>query len=207
VLVTSAFEARRAVRAILGKRNELGSVNCAATIEEFFDGTEFVVADIGLRMLEPRAEGKNITLSSYLPHRPLRLWGDRQKLKQVLLNLLSNAVKFTPPGGHVRVAALVGDDGAPLLVVEDDGIGIAAQDIEKVLLPFERVHSQMSLAAEGTGIGLPLSKSFVESHGGTLTLDSTLGRGTTVTVRLPPQRLRFYGSALAMESFSLPAAE
>lgn len=165
------------------------------------------IARLSLRMLAPHAESKNITLSSYLPHRPLRLWGDRQKLKQVLLNLLSNAVKFTPPGGHVRVSALVGPDGAPLLVVEDDGIGIAAQDIDKVLLPFERVHNQMSLAAEGTGIGLPLSKSFVESHGGTLSLDSAPDRGTTVTVRLPPERLRFYGAGCAAESSSLSAAE
>ena len=165
------------------------------------------IARLSLRMLAPHAESKNITLSSYLPHRPLRLLGDHQKLKQVLLNLLSNAVKFTPPGGHVRVSALVGSDGAPLLLVEDDGIGIAAPDIDRVLLPFERVHNQMSLAAEGTGIGLPLSKSFVESHGGTLTLDSASDRGTTVTVRLPPERLRFYGSALAVENFSLPAAE
>jgi two-component system cell cycle sensor histidine kinase PleC len=159
------------------------------------------IVRLSKRMLEPRADDKEISLSMHLPHRPLRLWGDRQKLKQVLLNLLSNAVKFTPRGGHIRISALVGDDGAPLLVVQDDGIGIPAHELDKVLLPFERAQSQMGLAAEGTGIGLPLSKSFVESHGGTLTLESEPGHGTTVTVRLPPERLRFYGAIRAVESF------
>ncbi len=165
------------------------------------------IVRLSRRMLEPRAAEKAITLSCHLPHRPLRIWGDRQKLKQVLLNLLSNAVKFTPQGGNVRVSAMVGDDGVPTLIVEDDGIGISAQEIDKVLLPFERAQSQMGLAVEGTGIGLPLSKSFVESHGGSLTLDSALGRGTTVTVRLPTDRLRFYGAARSAEPYPLSAAE
>ena len=162
------------------------------------------IVRLSLRMLAPRAADKDIRLTSHLPHRPLRVWGDRQKLKQVLLNLLSNAVKFTPRGGHVRVAAIVEADGVPVLTVEDDGVGIAKADLAKVLQPFERAQSHMGLAAEGTGIGLPLSKSFVESHGGDLVLASAPGQGTTVTVRLPAERLRFYGAAPA---FSLPAAE
>jgi len=165
------------------------------------------IVRLSLRMLAPRAAEKDIELSSHLPHRPLRVWGDHQKLKQVLLNLLSNAVKFTPQGGHVRVSALVDDVGAPVLTVEDDGIGIAAQDIDKVLLPFERAQTQMGLATEGTGIGLPLSKSFVESHGGTLRLDSAPGCGTTVAVRLSADRLRYYGQLPQARTFSLPAAE
>ncbi|HEY4133793.1 MAG TPA: ATP-binding protein [Alphaproteobacteria bacterium] len=154
------------------------------------------IARLSLRMLGPRAADKRITLDSHLPHRPLRILGDRQRLKQVLLNLLSNAVKFTPADGHVRISAIVAKDGAPTLIVEDDGIGIAAQDIDKIMLPFERAQTQMGLAVEGTGIGLPLSKSFVESHGGTLTLTSEPGKGTTVTVRLPPDRLRFHGAVM-----------
>jgi two-component system cell cycle sensor histidine kinase PleC len=165
------------------------------------------IVRLSLRMLAPRAADKNIELSTHLPHRPLRVWGDHQKLKQVLLNLLSNAVKFTPQGGHIRVSALVDDVGAPMMTVEDDGIGIAAPDIEKVLMPFERAQTQMGLATEGTGIGLPLSKSFVESHGGTLRLDSAPGCGTTVLVRLPTERLRYYGQRRPAVAFSLPAAE
>jgi two-component system cell cycle sensor histidine kinase PleC len=165
------------------------------------------IVRLSLRMLEPRAGSKNIRLESALPHRPLRIWGDRQKLKQVLLNLLSNAVKFTPEHGHVRIAAVVEEDSSIAVTVEDDGIGIAPQDLDKVLLPFERAQSHAGLAVEGTGIGLPLSKSLVESHGGSLTLDSAPGRGTRVTVRLPQSRLRYYGKPAPDDDMSLSAAE
>ncbi|HEU0071027.1 MAG TPA: ATP-binding protein [Alphaproteobacteria bacterium] len=166
------------------------------------------IVRLSLRMLAPRAADKGITLASHLPHRPLRVWGDRQKLKQVLLNLLSNAVKFTPAGGNVCVSAVVDQQRRPVLTVEDDGIGIAPQDIDKVLQPFERAQSQMGLAVEGTGIGLPLSKTFVENHGGSFILESALGQGTKATVRLPTERLRFYGAVLEeTEDFCLPAAE
>ena len=166
------------------------------------------IVRLSLRMLAPRAADKRITLASHLPHRPLRVWGDRQKLKQVLLNLLSNAVKFTPAGGNVCVSAVVDQQRRPVLTVEDNGIGIAPHDIDKVLQPFERAQSQMGLAVEGTGIGLPLSKTFVENHGGSFTLESALGQGTKATVRLPTERLRFYGAVLEeAEDFCLPAAE
>jgi two-component system cell cycle sensor histidine kinase PleC len=144
-----------------------------------------------LRMLRPRIESKGIVFDADLPYRIIRILGDGQKLKQVVINLLANAVKFTPSGGSIRITAMVTRDGAPSLVVEDSGIGMAPDEMEKVLKPFERAESQASLALEGTGIGLPLSKSIVERHGGTLHLASELGRGTTVIVRLPPDRLRF----------------
>ena len=147
------------------------------------------------RMLRPRVEAKGIMASTELPHRTMRVQGDGQKLKQVVINLLANAVKFTPTGGFIRITAMVARDGAPSLIVEDAGIGIAPDEMDKVLKPFERAESQASLALEGTGIGLPLSKSIVERHGGTLHLASELGRGTTVVVRLPPERLRFYTPA------------
>ncbi len=146
------------------------------------------------RMLRPRIEAKGVIASTDLPYRSLRLLGDGQKLKQVAINLLANAVKFTPEGGKIRITALIADDGAPSLIVEDAGIGIAPDEMDKVLKPFERAESQANLALEGTGIGLPLSKSIVERHGGTLHLASELGRGTTVVVRLPPERLRFYAA-------------
>lgn len=134
-----------------------------------------------------------------LPYRTLRIIGDIQKLKQVAINLLANAVKFTPDGGAIRVTVMIARDGAPSLMVEDAGIGIAPDEMERVLKPFERAESQANLALEGTGIGLPLSKSIVERHGGTLHLASELGRGTTVVVRLPPERLRAY-TAMPHES-------
>ena len=144
------------------------------------------------RMLRPRIEAKGVMASTDLPYRTMRVLGDGQKLKQVVINLLANAVKFTPEGGKIRITGMIARDGAPSLIVEDAGIGIAPDEMDKVLKPFERAESQANLALEGTGIGLPLSKSIVERHGGTLHLASELGRGTTVVVRLPPERLRFY---------------
>jgi len=159
-------------------------------VEEEVDLNALVIQ--ALRMLQPRIEAKGIVTSTDLPYRTLRIEGDRQKLKQVLINLLTNAVKFTPAGGSIRIRALVESDGAPSLIVEDTGIGIEPEAIEKMLLPFERAQSRATLAQEGTGIGLPLSKMIVERHGGTLRLVSEVGRGTTVIVKLPPSRLRFH---------------
>jgi len=107
-------------------------------------------------------------------------------LKQVLLNLLSNAVKFTPPGGEVRVSVWhdVSVDTI-MFQVKDSGIGIAAKDISKVMSPFGQVDSALSRKYEGTGLGLPLSKKFVELLGGKFNLSSVVGKGTTITISLP----------------------
>ena len=151
-----------------------------------------------VRMLRPRMESKRIVTEVELPYRILRVEGDGQKLRQVLINLLANAVKFTPDGGFIRVTATV-IDGAPILVVKDMGIGIVPEDIEAVLRPFERAKTQDRLAQEGTGIGLPLSKSIMELHGGSLHLSSELGLGTEVIARMPPNRLRFRSPSLQLD--------
>jgi PAS domain S-box-containing protein len=117
------------------------------------------------------------------------LRADPMRLKQVLLNLLSNAIKFTPAGNQVTLSARHGDDGGFLLEVADTGIGMRAEDIPKALQPFQQIDSSLARRYEGTGLGLTLSKVLVELHGGELALDSALGRGTTVTVRLPPDRV------------------
>jgi signal transduction histidine kinase len=117
------------------------------------------------------------------------LYGDEQKLKQVLLNLLSNAVKFTPKGGQVTVTAAQDDKKKGLLItVQDSGIGIAPEDIPTALTPFSQVESDLSRGYPGTGLGLSLSAIMVELHGGTLTLESEVAKGTTVTLRFPAER-------------------
>src|SRR3546814_2941925 len=106
-------------------------------------------------------------------------------MKQVLVNLLSNAVKFTPAGGRILLEATA--DGADGIVIEvaDTGIGIAPEDIDKVMSPFGQVHEALNRDTQGTGLGLPLSKALVELHGGRLTLDSTPGKGTRARIALP----------------------
>jgi two-component system cell cycle sensor histidine kinase PleC len=112
------------------------------------------------------------------------LLADPVRLKQILLNLLSNAVKFTPAGGRVGLRVRR-DDAHGLIEVTDTGIGMSAQDIAVALQPFGQVDSHLARRHGGTGLGLPLARSFVDLHGGTLSIDSAEGQGTTVRVRLP----------------------
>ncbi|MEE9210678.1 MAG: ATP-binding protein, partial [Kiloniellales bacterium] len=106
-----------------------------------------------------------------------------------LINLLSNAIKFSPEGGRVAVQAARGPEGSVLLSVADSGIGIAEDDIPSVLKPFSQVESAFSRSHEGTGLGLPLAKSFIEAHGGRMEIDSTVGHGTRVTLHIPAERV------------------
>ncbi|WP_296718051.1 ATP-binding protein [Tistrella sp.] len=140
-------------------------------------------------MVQARADAGGITLETELPPGLPPVLVDERRMKQVLLNLLSNAVKFTEPGGRVTLAAVPGRDGGMDITVTDTGIGIAPEDLPKVLTPFGQIESALSRRFEGTGLGLPLSKAIVELHGGRLLLDSRPGQGTTVTVHLPAARV------------------
>jgi signal transduction histidine kinase len=122
--------------------------------------------------------------------------GDNGKLRQILLNLLSNAIKFTPPGGNVTLQAGRESDGGLAVRIADTGIGIAPDKIAVAMEPFGQIDSRLARKYEGVGLGLPLSKKLVEMHGGTLEIDSALGEGTTVTVRLPAER---FALAAALE--------
>ncbi|PWC89220.1 response regulator [Azospirillum sp. TSO5] len=145
-------------------------------------------ADFAVRMLTPRAEHAGVLLSAVVEPAVRNLHGDDRRIRQILLNLIANAVKYTPSGGSVTLSAAL-DDGMPVIRVIDTGLGIPAEDLDRVLEPFARAGNAASREAEGTGLGLPLTKRLVELHGGTLSLRSTLGVGTTVTVRLPASRL------------------
>ncbi|HKP25164.1 MAG TPA: ATP-binding protein [Dongiaceae bacterium] len=116
------------------------------------------------------------------------LRADRQKLRQILLNLLGNAHKFVPPGGHVAVRATRGADGGIALDIADDGPGMDEEEIEIAWAPFSRSATSLT-APEGTGLGLPISRSFAELHGGTLEIESRKGHGTTLRLRLPAVRV------------------
>ena len=110
--------------------------------------------------------------------------GDERKLKQVLLNLLSNAVKFTPAGGRVGVRAAP-VDGAVEISVSDTGIGIAPEDQGIVFEAFRQGTQDHAGRREGTGLGLTLTRRFVELHGGRIWVTSAAGRGSTFTFSLP----------------------
>ncbi|MGM0561425.1 MAG: sensor histidine kinase [Pseudomonadota bacterium] len=141
-----------------------------------------------ITMIGPRARQQQVTLEHALPAEELLFRGDSVRLLQILLNLLSNAVKFTPKGGRVHASLLEIDEGVAF-EIEDTGIGISHEDLEKVLQPFYQALSTSNRGYEGTGLGLPLTKSLIELHGGRMELDSEVGQGTTVRVILPAERV------------------
>lgn len=143
-----------------------------------------------VRMLERQAETAGVRVVADLPADLPAVLADPRRLRQVALNLVSNAIKFTPTGGTVTVSASDGADTGLTITIGDTGIGIAAEDIPRALERFAQVDNRFSRRFEGTGLGLPLSKRLVELHGGVLSIESTVGAGTVVTVTLPRERLR-----------------
>ncbi len=140
-----------------------------------------------LRIVRERAANAGLDLIvDFAPDLPT-LNADERMVKQVLLNLLSNAIKFTPKGSVRVTAGVTPDDGVYISVV-DTGIGIAAEDIEKALMPFVQIDSTLQRKYDGTGLGLPLARSMTEHHGGSFEIKSTLGEGTSITVHFPPER-------------------
>ncbi len=141
------------------------------------------------RMVRQRAREAGVSLEMEAAPDCTALWVDPRQLKQILLNLLSNAIKFTPRGGGVRLASALDGSGAPVLMVADTGIGIAEQDIPKVLRPFGRLKDPLSGSKEGLGLGLSLVSKLAELHGGRIAIESAPGQGTTVSVIFPAERL------------------
>ncbi len=139
----------------------------------------------GMTIVQERATRHGITLSTIVPDDLPSIEADERKVKQILYNLLSNAVKFTPDGGRIEVRAGV-EDGIVRIDVTDTGIGIAPEDQGKVFEEFQQVGRERS--REGTGLGLTLTKRFVELHGGRIWVESVPGTGSTFTFTLPLDR-------------------
>ncbi len=149
------------------------------------------VADLvgqGLNLIAIQAGKRGVAVSIELADDLPPVRGDALRLRQVLVNLLSNGVKFSKAGDTVTVGAHRGAGGGVEMFVRDVGIGMAADDIPKALVPFNQIDQSMTRGYEGTGLGLPICKRLVEAHGGTLRIDSAPGQGTTVTVHLPAER-------------------
>ena len=139
-----------------------------------------------LILVRERASRRGIRLGSTIDERLGTIDGDERKVKQVLLNLLSNGLKFTPEGGRIDVGARLDGDRAEVSVA-DTGIGIAPADQDAVFEEFRQVGTA-DKKAEGTGLGLALSRKFIELHGGKIWVQSQLGAGSTFTFTLPRRR-------------------
>ena len=145
------------------------------------------ILDAVQRIMLDKAQARSIALHTDVAENLPALRADSLRCKQVLLSLVSNAVKFTPPGGVVTVTAR--SDRGLILEVQDNGPGISPGDIADALDAFGALASSPTKTHGGVGIGLPLARKLAELHGGTLTIDSAIGKGTRVTVTFPDQRI------------------
>ncbi|MGZ5928759.1 MAG: ATP-binding protein [Rhizomicrobium sp.] len=142
-----------------------------------------ILKDCAIMVGEQAAEaGLEFAIRGVETELPLK--GDPAKLRQIFLNLLSNAIKFTPRGGYIWAEAKSSAAGIAV-TVGDSGIGMSPDDVAVALTPFGQVDNRLERRYEGTGLGLPLTKAFIELHGGRLSFDSERGAGTRVTVTFP----------------------
>jgi signal transduction histidine kinase len=135
-------------------------------------------------LVRERALHHGIALELAADERVGQVVADERKIRQVVLNLLSNAVKFTPEGGRVTLGAVPGDGGVEISV-SDTGVGIAPEDQEVIFEEFRQVGSDYARKREGTGLGLTLTRRFIELHGGRIWVKSAPGQGSTFTFTLP----------------------
>lgn len=150
--------------------------------------TDLNVAELVKGTLRLMPTGGALTIASDVPADLPRLHGDSLRLRQSLLNLLANAKKFSPEGGTIRVDARRNGDGGIAIRVADEGIGIPPEDLATVTEPFSQAVNGYERNYDGLGLGLPLTKRFMEAHGGALVLESTLGKGTVATLKFPADR-------------------
>jgi signal transduction histidine kinase len=148
-------------------RQSLGGVACAVIDE-----------------LRPFASDQGVDLDVEVPPADIFVRADSDKLHQILLNLVHNAVKFTPPGGKVRVAVSSRGDGTAVTTVRDTGEGIPAEDFPRVFEKFSQV-GDPETQKKGSGLGLTITRKLVELHGGTIWVESALGKGTEFSFTLP----------------------
>lgn len=152
---------------------------------------EIVIADVVRSLMvivKPHAEKGGVNLRLDIDDEMPKLLADERKIKQILVNILSNAIKFTRAGGAVSLSIRYDAASGFTFRIQDDGIGMTPGEVEKALLKFGQIDSDLNRKYDGTGLGLPLSKALTELHGGVLEIDSAKGNGTTVTVRLPASR-------------------
>ncbi len=147
------------------------------------------LADDALQLVAWRAKDNGVRFENLIDEVPL-LYADERAIRQILLNLLSNAVKFTPRQGLITTFARQAANGALVFGVEDTGVGIAPEDIDKVFDTFGQGKHDIKLADKGTGLGLAIVKGLAEAHGGHVALESQVGKGTRVSVTIPGRRVR-----------------
>lgn len=151
--------------------------------------------DACAHMVRDDAVRRRLAFRVELPRQTIRLRADEMRLRQIIVNLLSNAMKFTPAGGEITLSAEAGPGGPVCLRVADTGIGMSGEQVRNVVKFGVVPNAQRVRAGEGSGLGLAIARSLAEQHGGSLSIESVPGRGTTVTVILPQERVSFASAA------------
>jgi cell cycle sensor histidine kinase DivJ len=150
--------------------------------EEIFDLEDIVTQAV--RFVKLQSDRKGVALKPYVVPGAKVIFADKRAIKQMLINLITNGVKFTPRGGEVHILAARDSNGIEIAVA-DTGVGIGPEDLKRLGQPFEQVEGEHVREQEGTGLGLALVKALAGMHGGDAVIESMLGEGTTVHVRLP----------------------
>jgi PAS domain S-box-containing protein len=146
--------------------------------------------DASLQMVRSRADFEGIKLTNSIHGEAPVIHADELRMKQILVNLLSNAVKFTQVGGSVSVSTRIAEDNSALIKITDTGIGMDAEELSNAMEKFGQANrGDLMQSGEGTGLGLPLTKGLIEAHGGMLEIESQRNKGTTVTIRIPGERI------------------
>jgi signal transduction histidine kinase len=133
------------------------------------------------------AHSRGLEIVFNAPQEDITIVADERALKQIVLNLVSNAIKFSNEGGRVEIGTAIHETKGLLLSIEDRGIGMTSEELERALQPFAQAKPTTTRTHGGTGLGLPIVKGLVDAHGGNLIIESTPGEGTIVRVMLPPQ--------------------
>lgn len=142
------------------------------------------------RMMESRIFGKDLKLSVSIPENLPYIMADRRLLRQVMINLVTNAVKFSEPGGAINITMTRCDDGEIEIIVEDEGVGIPKDKIKQAMEPFGQINDKAeNTHQQGTGLGLPLAKAMIELHDGAINVESDIGQGTKIIIRIPKFRV------------------
>jgi len=160
------------------------------------------IIDESLRVVMSEAGSRGVTLMEKKSRSGITVCADKTALKQMLINLLSNSLKFTRRGGLVTVSSSLSTDGSLTLEVSDTGIGMTAEDLRKALEPYFQLEPGLSAHTNGTGLGLPLTMKLAELHGGTLTIKSTPGCGTSAIITLPASRVYAASSSVKLQRSS-----
>ena len=141
-----------------------------------------------INLIRERAAARGLNLEINIPEVMPLVYADNRRIKQVIINIITNAVKFTMPEGTVTIGAIHHNHGGVEISVKDTGIGIPAEDLDNVILPFTQIANSKTRNFEGVGLGLSICNSLAIAHGGKLELSSVVGEGTEVRLILPAER-------------------